>query len=583
MSDLDELRKIVLKYVLLNAIQYGGKADTKAVMGKVMSEKPELRTQVKLVLKVVNEEVSKVNQMSLSQQKSLLDELGVEVTKRKEEKKRPKLPPLPNVAKYAKVVMRLAPYPSGPLHIGNARMVILNDEYIKLYNGELILAYDDTIGSKEKKILPEAYDLIREGLEWLGVKWHKTIYKSDRVPVFYEYGKKLIELGQAYVCTCPAEVFREKYKKLMKECPHRNASIEENLEHWDKMLDGTYGEGEAVVRLKTDMANPNPALRDPPILRISEREHPRVGSKYRVWPLLEFNWAIDDHLLGITHILRGKDLIKEDIIEKLVWRIFNWPEVEFIHYGQIMFKGLSLSKSKSRKLIEAGVYVGWSDPRTWSLQSLDARGIKPESLRTVLLELGLSLTDIEFSPEILYSYNRKLIDKEAKRLFFVASPIKLTINKIPFPELISRPLWHPDFPDQGNRIIHLFVNNGTANVYISKNDYEKLELGSIVRLKELMNIIITSKADHEAVADFHSKSITDLKGIKAPVIHWVPTDSDLIVLTEVLMPNGTIEKGFAEHNLKQISVGDVVQFERFGFVKIHEINKTRAFAYYGHP
>ena len=93
------------------------------------------------------------------------------------------LPELPNLTHFKKVIMRLAPYPSGALHIGNARMIILNDEYTKRYNGDLILFYDDTIGSpkslrnspKAKYVLPEAFDLIKEGLEWLGVKYTKIL------------------------------------------------------------------------------------------------------------------------------------------------------------------------------------------------------------------------------------------------------------------------------------------------------------------------------------------------------------------------------------------------------------------------
>ena len=98
------------------------------------------------------------------------------------------------------------------------------------------------------------------------------------------------------------------------------------MEEWERMLSGEYSEGEAAVRLKTDMKDPDLAFRDRVLLRISERPHPRVGTKYRVWPMLEFSWAVDDHLLGITHVLRGKDLMMEDKMERFMWKLLGWPE-----------------------------------------------------------------------------------------------------------------------------------------------------------------------------------------------------------------------------------------------------------------
>ncbi|MHA1209941.1 MAG: glutamate--tRNA ligase [Candidatus Freyarchaeota archaeon] len=374
----ENVEKLILKYALANAVKYGGKANPKAVMGKIMAENPELRSRAKDISALVQRIVDEIGGFTLDQQRERLLEIAPELLEEeKREEAARELPPLPKADLCERVVMRLAPYPSGPLHIGNTRMVILNDEYVKRYNGKLILVFDDTIGSEEKRIVPEAYDLIREGLEWLGVEWHQEVYKSDRIPTFYRYCEQLIAEGEAYVCTCEAAEWREKFKKTGRPCPHRDLSVEENLDNWRRMLDGEYGEGQAVVRLKTGMDYPDPAVRDHIIMRISEREHPRVGSKYRVWPLLEFSWAIDDHLLGVTHVLRGKDLMKEDVVERLIWSKLKWPSVEFIHYGIISFKGLKLSKSKAREMIEKGVYLGWDDPRTWSLQSLRRRGIKP--------------------------------------------------------------------------------------------------------------------------------------------------------------------------------------------------------------
>ena len=145
-----ELNEVFLKHVLANAVKYGGKANPKAVLGKILSEMPELRSKAKEVLSVVLGLVEEVNKMPLEVQKAKLSEIAPEMMKEREKREERELPPLPNVEKYEKVVMRLAPYPSGPLHIGNARMAILNDEYVKKYDGELLLVFDDTIGGGEK-------------------------------------------------------------------------------------------------------------------------------------------------------------------------------------------------------------------------------------------------------------------------------------------------------------------------------------------------------------------------------------------------------------------------------------------------
>src|SRR5213078_2626142 len=185
-------------------------------------------------------------------------------------------------------------------------------------------------------------------------------------------------------------------------------------------------------RLKTDMAHPNPAFRDRVLFRIAERDHPRVGDRYRVWPMLEFSWAVDDSLLGITHVLRGKDLVMEDQMETWIWDVLGIrTRPEFVHFGILRFKDLELSKSRYRREIAAGRLTGIDDPRTWSLQSLRRRGIRPAALREFVLSFGLSLNDIEVPAETLYSENRKLIDKDAQPYISVHQPVTPTLNALP--------------------------------------------------------------------------------------------------------------------------------------------------------
>ncbi|NVM55447.1 MAG: glutamate--tRNA ligase [Candidatus Helarchaeota archaeon] len=562
-----ELKEIAKAYALLNAKKYDGKANAKAVLGQILGNYPEYRDpeKRKIAGQVVGIIIKEIDKMSLEAIDAEIATLPPEFQAQKKPVEKKELPPLHNADH--SIIMRLAPFPSGPLHIGNARMVILNDYYVKRYKGKLLLVFDDTIGSEEKSIVPDAYDMIVESLDYLGVKYHKKIYKSDRIDKTYSWCKKAIEQDIAYVCTCPAQEWRDTYKLNKRPCPHREQAIETNLNEWEKMLNGDYEERQAVVRLKIGMDHKDPAMRDPVMMRIAKRSHPRVGTKYIVWPLLEFSWAIDDHLLGITHILRGKDLIKEDNIERWVWEQFNWPILEILHYGLITFGDLKLSKSYSRRMIESGVYRGWDDPRTWSIQSLIKRGTKPDAIREAIMSLSLSMVDIEYDPLNLYAINKKYIDPIAPRYFFVPNPQLLFIRELPHPEMAAHPLIHPEQPEKGKRTIALPISQGTAEVFISDSDVNSLQIGSIVRLKDLCNIKILEK-NGSIKAEFSSKAMEDARQINAPIIQWVPhTDN---VKIQVLMPNGTLIKGMGESACKNLKVDQIIQFERFGFGKVNQ-------------
>jgi len=583
----DKLKQLIWKFTLNNAVKFGGTPNKKAIMGKIMQDQKDLRSQASFITPLLEEVIEATEQLNIDEQREKLLELDPDALNKKESSREEKiLPELPNIKKYEKVVMRLAPYPSGALHIGNARMAILNDEYVKRYNGELILFFDDTIGSSKsqrsssraKYVLPESYDLIEKGLKWLGVNYSKIYYKSDRLEIFYEYCKKLIEDGIAYVCFCEAKEFKDKYKLTQKDCPHRNIKIETNLLEWNNMLQGKYPETTATVRLKTGMDQKDPALRDQIIMRISEAEHPRVGTKYRVWPMLEFSWAIDDHLIGATHILRGLDLVKEDFIETFIWEHFKWPKAEFLHYGRLKFSDMKLSKTESRNKIKDGTFQGWDDPRTWSLQSLKKRGIKPEALRTSLLDLGMSLTGISFSVNWLYANNKNIIDELSDRYFYVEDPIQIEIKEVPKEHYIAEPFILPSKPEKGKRIIKLNAENNVLNVFISKSDKYKLEINQIIRLKDLMNIKIEKidKTDKKIIAIYHSAKLNR----KYSIIQWVAIDENIEI--NILKPDGSISKGVGEINLKDIELDKTIQFERYGFVNPVRRDKKSLYCYFTH-
>jgi glutamyl-tRNA synthetase len=583
----NEITDLLWKFALINSVKFGGTPNLKAVMGKIMAERKNLRSQSKKVMNILESIINQISSMDLDVQTEKLLEIDPSALDKKETIKEEKeLPDLPELSEYDKIVMRLAPYPSGALHIGNARMIVLNDEYVKRYNGDLILFFDDTIGSpkslrdspKAKYVLPESYELIEEGLDWLKVAYDKVYYKSDRLEIFYGYCEKLIKDKIAYVCTCSADEFRDSFKLKKLDCPHRNQTTSQNLQEWNKMLSGKYHETEAVVRLKTGMNQKDPALRDQIIMRISEAKHPRVGTKYKVWPMLEFSWAIDDHLIGVTHILRGSDLVKEDFIENFIWEHFKWKKAQFLHYGRINFPDMKLSKTDARNNIQNGVYYGWDDPRTWTLQSLKKRGIQPEALRESLLDLVMSLSGITFSVYWLYSKNQDLIDDQSNRYFYVEDPIYIKIKEVPKNEFIAKPLLLPSKPEKGTRTIKIETKDNQVDLYVSSNDMNLLNKNQIVRLKDLFNIQIDVFDEESKLAHAHYHSAALDRNYS--IVQWVPVKEHVDV--EILKPNGEISRGVGEINLENIPMEIPIQFERYGFVNPIKRENKLLFCYFTH-
>jgi glutamyl-tRNA synthetase len=535
------LREIILRQALANAIQFNGKANPGAVLGKIIAEHPELKSNVPTVKAEVDKFIKEINGWPVKKQEAELKKIGA--PKKIEKVEREGLPPLPDAIK-GKVVMRMAPFPSGPLHIGNAKQFILNDEYCKMYKGKLLLVIDDTMGSQEKQVMPDAYKLIPEGLDWLGVKYAKPIiYKSDRLPLYYKYAEELIRKEAAYVCECSFDQVRSNRANCI-ECEHRQQSVEENIEKWNAMLKGKYREGAAVLRLKTDMNNPNPAFRDRVLARISEREHPRAKKKYHVWPLLELSWAIDDHLLGVTHILRGKDLMMETEMERFIWNVLGWPAPHVTHTGRTNISGVQLSKSNTQQQVLRGIYSGWDDPRTWSLQSLHKRGIKPEAVRALIVAGSVTEVDSTIPIDVLYTENRKLIDKSSDRYFWVGEPIETNLSK-----LVMRSVKAPLYP--GKRKYRTIP--ATKKIFVDKLDFVA-NRGKEVRLMHFCNVILDSKSK------VTGKTLKDV-----PKIHWVPAGK--AVKTRVIMPDGRAIDGLAEPAAGKLKRDRIVQFERIGFVR----------------
>ncbi len=546
------------------------------MVARLLSSDPSLRGKAEEVRSIVDAVVAEVAALPRSELAGQLAALGgAEPPPAKEARAEgADFPDLPGAVP-GQVVLRMAPFPSGVLHIGHARMLFAHEYYREKYKGKLLLVFDDTIGSEEKRVETEFFDLILGDCELAGVRPDEIVYKSDRIPRFYPWAERVIDKGAAYVCRCPAELLRERRSAGI-ACPERSQSPPEARSEWERMLVGVYAPGEAVLRLKTDLNDPDPAFRDRVLFRISDLDHPRVGRKYRVWPLLEFSWAVDDVELGVTHVLRGKDLVMEDRMERYLWDLLGVKGPPFIHWGILRVREAKVAKSKAFREVKSGLYDGWADPRTWSLRSLDRRGISMEALRAFILSFGMSLADIEVPAETLYAENRKRIDATTVRRSFVADPVRVEVDGYPSGldrvELAN----HPDRPELGTRS----VPAGPA-FYLAYRDLAP-RAGSEIRLKDLLNLRLP--ADIPPSGGTVSATFTGRENKKIPRLQWVSAVGAVPV--DLLDVEGQRSNGIGEPSLAGAAPGEILQFERVGFVRVEKDwvpGATPIRVVYGHP
>ncbi len=538
--------ELAYKWALRNAWEHG-EAREGPVMGKVLAEAPDLRSRVSEVREAVRRAVERVNSMSRG-------EIEEEMTKYEyslERRERKGLPELPGVS--GRVRMRFAPEPGGYIHLGNLRAAMVNHLYVEKYGGEFILRYEDT--NPEKAKLPY-YEAIREDLEAVGIKIHEVYYQSDRFDIYYEYGRKLVEEGKAYFTFCPQEELRER-RKEGKPCPEREKDPPWHMEVWDRVFEGDYSEGEVVLLLKTDPAHPNPALREPAIFRIIDSvPHPRTGYKYRFYPLFNFSNALDDALMEITHVLRGKDHENNGKIQGIIREYLGLRGPVVITHGRIRVEGgYPLGKRYIREGIRKGELEGWEDVKVPTVRSLLMRGILPETLREYFEEIGMKGADIVVDWDKIYAINRKHLDPRARRVFFVPDPVRIEIDverEVEIP-------WHPD-RDMGHRVYRV-----RGAVWISGRDARE----GTVRLKYLGNFRISGSR-----GEYVGNDLID------PKIQWIPDLKP--IYTVVKTPEGELT-GYSELWAQTLKEGEIVQLERVGFARVIKNQGDYLVLAYAHP
>jgi len=541
---MKSLTEYIRAYALKNSLEYGN-----AVLPKVL---PKLfnhglkKEDIKKFIPEISKTIKEVNSLTKERREEEFSKL-----KRLLPEKRERSHELPELDNIKNLVMRFEPSPSGPLHIGHAYVLSLNNEYVKKHNGKLILRIGDT---NPENIYEPGYKLIEEDAKWLTKNnISKVMIQSERLHIYYKYLEKLLDLDKVYICTCETDA----YKKLInssKACPCRTNSNDEQRERWKKMFKG-YKSGEAVARLKTNLGDKNPAMRDFPLFRINDHSHPLSKNKFRVWPLMNMAVAVDDAESKVTAVIRAKDHVDNSKRQEIIHSYLKKKTPQALFVGKINFLGLPLSSTKVSEEIKNKKYNGWDDIRLPFLPALRKRGFQPEAISKYAMGVGVSLTDKTVSKEEFFKainhFNKEVIDKTSNRYFFVQNPKKIKIKCAHPKQFVEIPL-HPDEPTRGYRKLKV-----EDEFYVQ----DKLEYGKDYRLMHLLNFRDKEFTSHDVDPKIHAR-----------MIHWLPV-SDELVKVKVLMDDGKDVKGLGESDLKKVKVGEIVQFERFGFVRLDKKEK----------
>jgi glutamyl-tRNA synthetase len=563
------LRDIILKWALKNAIDHKGKALTKAVIAKAIGEKPDLRKNMQQLKTAVEEVVKTVNQLTNEQQKNKLRKHAPELLQEKITKER-ELPPLPKAEK-GKVVTRLPPEPSGYMHLGHAMSFTINFLYAKRYDGKIWLRFEDT---DPRKVYKKYYRNFKQGLHWLEIDWDYEKNNSDSMSQYYMYAKTLVKLGQAYACTCQVENLRKKRGEGL-ECVHRTRDVSTNLHELEYLLSGKDDGEKRVLRLKGDMKSQNKVMRDPVLLRTIRHRHPMTGDKYSVWPTYDFAVAIEDAVCNITHVLRSSEFVPREELQNRIRTLLGFRNPIFITYARFNFKGTPVSKRKIRALIAKGFVPSWNDPRLPTIDGIKRRGIVPKAIREFTVKYAaLTHSRKEYDWNLLFPINRRLLDPNSKRYFFVSNPVKLSVKESPHRTVLLNN--HPQ-EKMGQREI-----NVNGEFYISKKDAETINKNQVIRLMGAYNVIIEKVNQMRVEASYHSEEIIS----KMPKIQWVTNENikTNIQIPDMLFKNShfnenslTLLHGFAERAARNIVIGEIIQFERIGFCRLDSKNSSLNF------
>ncbi|WP_343305177.1 glutamine--tRNA ligase/YqeY domain fusion protein [Chitinophaga niabensis] len=433
-----------------------------------------------------------------------------------------------------RVHTRFPPEPNGYLHIGHAKSICLNFGLANKYNGKTNLRFDDTNPVTEET---EYVESIKADIKWLGYQWANELYASDYFEQLHDFAVALIKKGLAYVDDLSAAeiaALKGTPTEPGKNSPHRDRSVEENLQLFADMRAGKYPDGAKVLRAKVDMAHVNMHMRDPLMYRIKHAHHHRTGDAWCIYPMYDFAHGQSDSIEKITHSICTLEFIPHR-------ELYNWfiEQLNIFPSHQYEFARLNLSytvmsKRKLLQLVNEEHVTGWDDPRMPTLSAYRRRGYTPSSIRTFAERVGVAKRDNLIEIGLLEFCIREELNKTANRVMAVLDPVKLVISN--YPEGQTEELPAENNPEDPNAGHHNLTFSNT--LYIEREDFMeeppkkffRLGPGLMVRLKHAY-IVKCDSFEKDANGNVstifcsyipESKSGSDTSGINVKgTIHWV--------------------------------------------------------------
>lgn len=506
-----------------------------------------------------------------------------------------------------RVHTRFPPEPNGYLHIGHAKSICLNFGTAEKFGGKCNLRFDDTNPSKEET---EYVDSIMEDVHWLGFDWgDRMFYASDYFDKLHQFAIQLIKEGKAYVDDQDAETISKQKGTPTRpglESPHRNRSVEENLELFAQMTAGKFDEGSHVLRAKIDMASPNMHMRDPIIYRIMKAHHHRTGDKWCVYPMYDFAHGQSDYWEGITHSICTLEF---EVHRPLYDWFVDQLKVDDYRPRQIEFARLNLtytvmSKRKLLELVKDKYVNGWDDPRMPTISGLRRRGYTPESIRNFSDRIGVTKVDGMIDVSLLEYSVREHLNKTAQRVMGVLNPLKVVITNYPENETEELDaINNPEDPEMGTRKVPF-----SRELYIERDDFMedpprkffRLAPGREVRLRYAYFVTCNDvvKDENGEITELHCTYDPASKGGNSPdgrkvkaTLHWVsaqhavksevrlydrlfndedPSGHKEVDFKEFLNPDSleVLPECYVEPFVKDAKALEHFQFERLGYFNL---------------
>jgi glutaminyl-tRNA synthetase len=500
---------------------------------------------------------------------------------------------------------RFPPEPNGFLHIGHASAICLNFGLGEKFDQPVNLRFDDTNPAKEEA---KYVDAIKKDVEWLGYQWDELRFASDYFQELYDWAVQMIKNGKAYVDSQSSEEIAEQKGTPTQpgvDGPYRDRSAEENLVLFEGMKNGEYGESEHVLRAKINMQSTNMLMRDPIMYRVVNRSHHRTGDTWKIYPMYDWTHGESDYLEQISHSFCTLEFLPHR--ELYDWFLDQIVDSKKVRPKQREFARRNVShtvtsKRKLQKLVEQGIVTGWDDPRMTTISGLRRRGYTANAIKNFAESIGIGKRDNLVDMNHLEFHLRDDLNKTADRVMCVLDPVKLVITNYPEgkTEMFEAENSQED-ASRGFREVPF-----SREIFIEREDYKeeankkffRLKNGKEVRLKNAYIIkaegcikdadgnITEIHATYDPDSRSGSSTEASMRKVKG-TLHWVSVAQALRVevrlydrLFTVPSPDTDKEKDFmefvnpdslevitamAEPAMKNIGIGDTVQFQRMGY------------------